>query len=236
MLRKLILIASALALATGPVLADHHEGEPPPPPPGDMPQLVLMPPPDTVPPEDAGEPPPEDPEAAKDWLTGIFFPMMDTDDDDMLSQAELRAWVAFAHIPFMPPDDGPPPDGEPMGDEEWEQVACGEAVGNQVIREISITPGPANVAISLPPGRNAGCFHLAVTGADIETLVNEFQIVQETDPPTTPLPVVWNSLADGQAAYEALVLTEGIYQVELITSGVPEAVFTITFVDYPVGP
>jgi hypothetical protein len=32
------------------------------------------------------------------------------------------------------------------------------------------------------------------------------------------------------------VLTEGIYRVELLVSDVPAAVFTITFIDYPVGP
>jgi len=235
MLKKIIAIASVLALTAGPILADHHEGEPPPPP-SDAPHLLLMPPPGTEKPEDVGEPPPEA-EAAKDWLTAIFFEMMDTDDSGGLTEGELRAWVDFAHIPFMPPDGGPmPPDGDGEGDgdgdggEMWPQSMCGDVMGNEITREISISPGPSNVAISLLAGREAGCFHLEVTGADIETLENEFQIVEE------PSTVVWHSMDDGQAAYEALVLTEGIYQVQLLNSGVAEAVFIITFVDYPVSP
>ncbi len=182
MLKKLIAIASVLALTTGPVLADHHEG---------------------------GEPPMEA-EAAKDWLTAIFFGMMATDNSGNLTEGELRAWVDFAHIPMMPPDGGPmPPDGDGEGGdggEEWPQAPCGDAMGNEITRDISINPGPSNVAISLPAGREAGCFRLEVTGADIETLENEFQIVEESSGN-----VVWHSMDDGQAAYEALVLTEGIY-------------------------
>ena len=176
MLRNIILIASALALGAGPALADHHEGgDPPPPPPPDTPQLILMPPPDFIGPEDPGEPP-ADPEEAKGWLADHFHDGMDANGDGVVSKEELRAWVSWAHIPFMGPEDGgePPPEGE-----EWAEGECGGNVGNQVIRSVSLAPGPANEAISLPAGREAGCFMLEVTGADIETLVNEFQIINE---------------------------------------------------------
>ena len=242
MLRNIILIASALALGAGPALADRHEGgEPPPPPPPDTPQLILMPPPDFVGPEDPGEPP-ADPEEAKGWLADHFHDGMDANGDGVVSKEELRAWVSWAHIPFMGPEEGeePPPEGEepppeggepPPEGEEWAEGECGGNVGNQVVRSVSVAPGPANEAISLPAGREAGCFMLEVTGADIETLVNEFQIINDGSGD-----VVWHSIDDGQAAFEALVLTEGIYQIQLLVSDIPAAVFTVSFVDYPAGP
>ena len=97
MLKKIVLTACAFAFAAAPLLA--QETSPPP----DGPQLVLMPPPGTEKPEDVGEPP-ADPEAAKDWLTGVFHSMMDIDSSGALSQAELRAWVA--HVQFMPMGSG----------------------------------------------------------------------------------------------------------------------------------
>ena len=221
MLKKIILTACALALTAGPTFADHHKGGAPP----EGPQLVLMPPPDFMPPEKPGKPP-EDPEEAKGWLAGHFFAGMDANGDGVISKEEFRAWVAWGHMPFMP-DDGPAhPDGE-----EWPEGECGDNVGNQLIRSVSLSPGPDNMAISLPAGREAGCFMLEVDGADIESLVNEFQIIDEADGS-----VVWNSLSDGRTAYEVLVLTEGIYRIELLTSDVSTAVFNISFVDYPTGP
>ena len=100
-MKKIILAAGALMLMAGQLLADMHEG----PPPEDMPQITLMPPPPgegeppPEPPEDVGEPP-MDPEAAKDWLLGITFPMMDSDGSGGLSYEEVRAWVAWMHIPL----------------------------------------------------------------------------------------------------------------------------------------
>ena len=121
MMKKIMLTAGALALMAGQLLADGLEGPPPDEmPPADMPQITLMPPPPEgepppEPPEDVGEPP-MDPEEAKDWLLGIVYPMMDIDGSGELSYEEVRAWVAWVHIPLMehmehPPE--PPPEEEP---------------------------------------------------------------------------------------------------------------------------
>ena len=75
-------------------------------------------------------------------------------------------------------------------DPEWEQADCNGTTGNLVIRELSIDDA---VAISLPEGREAGCFTLEVDGADIDDLDFEIQIVEETDPPSDPAPTMWHS-------------------------------------------
>lgn len=100
--RIAVLICATIGLIVVPALAQMD-----PPPPTDAPQVVLAPPPETEPPEDAGEPP-ADPEAAKKWLTDIFFKMMDTNGDGVLSNEEMRAWVL--HLNMSPPMDMP---GEP---------------------------------------------------------------------------------------------------------------------------
>ena len=127
--------------------------------------------------------------------------------------------------------------GDEMGmDPEWEQADCNGTTGNLVIRELSIDD---SVAISLPEGREAGCFTLEVDGTDINDLdfdINdldfEIQIVEETDPPSDPAPTMWHS-DDGKEAYEDLVLEEGIYHVEIIDTDGKGLTFTITFIDYP---
>ena len=102
MLQRIAAMVCALALIAVPLMAQE-------PPPHDTPEIVLAPPPDTAPPEKAGEPP-ADPEAAKEWLTSIFFKMMDTDGDGALSEDELRAWVVRTEMP--PPPPGMPGDPE----------------------------------------------------------------------------------------------------------------------------
>ena len=92
------------------------------------------------------------------------------------------------------------------------------------------------MAITLPEAREGGCFYLEVTGGDLDTMANEFQIIEETDPPSDPPPVIWHSMQeDAQAIFESMVLGPGIYHVELIDSGVPAAVFTFSYVDYATG-
>ena len=119
--------------------------------------------------------------------------------------------------------------GEMGMDPEWEQADCNRTTGNLVIRELSIDGA---VAVSLPEGREAGCFTLEVDGADMDDLDFELQIVEETDPPSDPAPTMWHS-DDGKEAYEDLVLEEGIYHVEIIDTDGKGLTFTITFIDYP---
>jgi len=191
-----------------------------------------------------------DPEEAKDWLLGIVYPMMDIDGSGELSYEEVRAWVAWVHIPLMehmehppepPPEEEPLPEGEPPHDgeppPEGEPGAhCGDFIGNHVEFSLSISTGPTAMAITLPEAREGGCFYLEVTGGDLDTMANEFQIIEETDPPSDPPPVIWHSMQeDAQAIFESMVLGPGIYHVELIDSGVPAAVFTFSYVDYATG-
>jgi hypothetical protein len=122
--------------------------------------------------------------------------------------------------------------GEMGMDPEWEEAECNGAVGNHVIRELGTEEGTNAVAISLPDGREAGCFTLDVDGADMDDLDFEMQIVEETDPPSDPAPVMWHS-DDGKEAYEDLVLEEGIYHVEILSADGEGLIFTVSFVDYP---
>ena len=143
--------------------------------------------------------------------------------------------------PEPPPDEEPPPEGEPPHDgeppPEGEPGAhCGDFIGNHVEFSLSISTGPTAMAITLPEAREGGCFYLEVTGGDLDTMANEFQIIEETDPPSDPPPVIWHSMQeDAQAIFESMVLGPGIYHVELIDSGVPAAVFTFSYVDYATG-
>ena len=145
------------------------------------------------------------------------------------------------HPPEPPPEEEPPPEGEPPHDgeppPEGEPGAhCGDFIGNHVEFSLSISTGPTAMAITLPEAREGGCFYLEVTGGDLDTMANEFQIIEETDPPSDPPPVIWHSMQeDAQAIFESMVLGPGIYHVELIDSGVPAAVFTFSYVDYATG-
>jgi hypothetical protein len=221
MFRQFAFAVLAVALAATPLLADQHE-EPPPP---SRPQLVLEPPPGAEPPEDPGEPP-ADPEAAKGWLSSLFHDMMDEDGDGLVSQEELRAWVAWAHIPFDPY----------MHEDMMEQGLCGDVEGILVTLDLTLDPvhDPLHddLAFTIPEGREAGCFIMFDIGFDIETTENEFQIVEEPEPMTT----VWHSMDDGPPAFQALVLGPGIYHAQLLESASETGIYRIQFVDYPVGP
>tara|TARA_B100000809_G_scaffold238796_1_gene259850 strand:- start:476 stop:961 length:486 start_codon:yes stop_codon:yes gene_type:complete len=155
------------------------------------------------------------------------FGALDSNGDGKLSKDEIRdAFDAtMDHHGHMGGCGGE------MGmDPEWEQADCNRTTGNLVIRELSIDGA---VAVSLPEGREAGCFTLEVDGADIDDLIFEIQIVEKTDPPSDPAPTMWHS-DDGKEAYEDLVLEEGTYHVEIIDAGGEGLTFTVTFIDYPV--
>ena len=89
-----------------------------------------------------------------------------------------------------------------------------------------VNAGSNAVAISLPSGREAGCFSIESDAAI------EIQIIEETDPPEDPAPVMWHS-DDGEESLADLVLEEGIYHVEIISSDDESAAITVVCVDYP---
>lgn len=164
---------------------------------------------------------PEDPGAAFDAIDG--------DDDGKLSLEEIGA----AFESFM--DAHGPMDGGGCGgcggemgmDPEWPEAECNGATGNEITRELTGAAGANAVAISLPAGREASCFSIATDAAI------EIQIIEESDPPSDPTPVMWHS-DDGEEALGDLVLEEGIYHVEVEVISLDEsAAITVTYVDYP---
>jgi len=152
---------------------------------------------------------PDDHEAA--------FAAIDGDGDGKLSLAE----IGNAMKAFMGGGDG----GEMM-DPEWPSTECNGNTGNEITRELTGAAGSNAVAISLPSGREAGCFSIESDAAI------EVQIIEETDPPEDPAPVMWHS-DDGEESLADLVLEEGIYHVEIISSDDESAAITVVFVDYP---
>ena len=169
---------------------------------------------------------PEDGPAA---IIAAAFGALDSNGDGKLSKDEIKDAFDAAIDSRDHSGDYGGRGGEMGMDPEWEQADCNGTTGNLVIRELSI--GDA-VAISLPEGREAGCFKLEVDGADIDDLDFEIQIIEETDPPSDPAPTMWHS-DDGKEAYNDLVLEEGIYHVEIIDTDRKGLTFTITFIDYP---
>ncbi|HIG53257.1 MAG TPA: hypothetical protein EYG11_13315 [Candidatus Latescibacteria bacterium] len=166
------------------------------------------------------------PEDGPGAIIEAAFGALDSNGDGKLSKDEIKDAFDAAMEMMDKPMDGSSEDGE---DGEWEQADCNGTTGNLVIRELSI--GDA-VAISLPAGRDAGCFTLEVDGADIDDLDFEIQIIEETDPPSDPAPTMWHS-DDGKEAYNDLVLGEGIYHVKIIDADGEGLTFTVTFIDYP---
>ena len=179
---------------------------------GDDP-LPHMPPHLVIPVEDIA---PDDHEAA--------FAAIDGDGDGKLSLAEIgNAMQAFMESHGGPIGGG---DGGEMMDPEWPSTECNGNTGNEITRELTGAAGSNAVAISLPSGREAGCFSIESDAAI------EVQIIEETDPPEDPAPVMWHS-DDGEESLADLVLEEGIYHVEIISSDDESAAITVVFVDYP---
>ena len=159
---------------------------------------------------------PDDHEAA--------FAAIDGDGDGKLSLAEIgNAMKAFMESHGGPMGGG---DGGEMMDPEWPSTECNGNTGNEITRELTGAPGSNAVAISLPSGREAGCFSIE-SDAGIEV-----QIIEETDPPEDLAPVMWHS-DDGEESLADLVLEEGIYHVEIISSDDESPAITVVFVDYP---
>ena len=164
------------------------------------------------------------------------FDAVDSDGDGKLSLVE----IGDAINTFMESHSGPMgggcgdesegdcsggDDGKRM-DPEWPLNECNGNTGNEITQELTGAAGNNAVAISLPSGREAGCFSIE------SDAVIERQIVEETDPPEDPAPVMWHS-EDCDEALADLVLEEGMYHVEVIKSDDESATITIIFIDYP---
>jgi hypothetical protein len=84
--------------------------------------------------------------------------------------------------------------------------------------------GSNAVAISLPEGRAAGCFEVS---GDYEG-----RIIEETDPPSDPPPVVWSS-ESGDDIANLLLEGAGIFHFQILSDD--GAAVTVSYVDYPAG-
>lgn len=206
------------------------EGEmPPPPPPGGgggemgpppFPHIVIPVPGDFMPPA---------PEEGPEEFMKAAFAAIDSDGDGKLSRDEIKAAFESAMHHGGMDHDGPCGGGcggehgdHPM-DPEWEMAECNGAEGNHVIRALTASEGHNAVAISLPEGRAAGCFE--VTGGDYSA-----DIIEETDPPSDPAPVVWSSGA-GDAIADLVIGGSGIFHFQLTSDD--GAAITVSYVDYP---
>ena len=223
------------------------EGEMPPPPPcggcggehGEMgpppfPHIVIPLPGDFMPPA---------PEDGHEEFMKAAFGALDSDGDGTLSKDEIKAAFEAAMGDHGMGHDGPcgggcggEHDGDPCGgggcggehgdhpmDPEWEIAECNGAEGNNVIRGLMASEGSNAVAISLPEGRAAGCFE--VTGGDYSA-----EIIEETDPPSDPAPVVWDS-GSGDAIADLVISGSGIFHFHLTSDD--GAAITVSYVDYP---
>ena len=106
-----------------------------------------------------------------------------------------------------------------------EGVSCphSDSVGNLVFRTVCNSDPWRSQAISLPAGRAADCFGLeAIAGHHIE-----FEIVNEAD----GTPVFHTSM--GKEAFDHLVLTEGVYHINILSADEPDARITVRFIDHP---
>jgi len=165
------------------------------------------------------------------------FGALDSDGDTLLSKKEIKAaFEAVMGDHDMGPSGGEH-DGDPCGDggcggehdgdhpmdPEWEMAECNGAEGNNVIRGLMASEGSNAVAISLPEGRAAGCFE--VTGGDYSA-----EIIEETNPPSDPAPVLWDS-GSGDAIAGLVISGSGIFHFHLTSDD--EAAITVSYVDYP---
>ena len=121
------------------------------------------------------------------------------------------------------------PTPPPCSDELWEAellpqaegVPCHDREGNLIFRTICNTPGFQSVAITLPPGRGAGCFGIEALREEIE-----FEIVADSGD------LMWEP-GMGKEALMELKLEPGQYEIRLV-AGTPEGAVTVRFIDVPV--
>jgi len=209
---------------------EHGEMGPPP-----FPHIVIPLPSDFMPPrvEDGHE-----------VFMYAAFGALDSDGNTLLSKEEIRAaFEAFEMVDHgMGPSGGEhetvdaidaqwdgfeaeerEDDGDHPMDPEWEMAECNGAEGNNVIRGLMASEGSNAVAISLPEGRAAGCFE--VTGGDYSAV-----IIEETNPPSDPAPVLWDS-GSGDAIAGLVISGSGIFHFHLTSDD--EAAITVSYVDYP---
>lgn len=224
MFKKLLFIACVFAVAVPLVVAQGPSmGSPP----GLMIPL----------PEGMMPPPPEDgPEAFEAFLGEAF--VLIAGDDGMMTLEELMEWMKK----FGPPEGagGEMEAGEmPCGDEEdaggeIPQADCDGSTGNLIERTICNSDGYNWQAISMPAGRNAGCFNVEAKSASPVI----FYIYDEADPTT----ILFDSDRDGLHNIGTVLgtlthATDTVYHVELDTAkSAPDAWVKVTCVDYNPSP
>lgn len=255
MLKRMVLIACALALSAPLLLAQ----APPPPGPGPMMPCLAIPLPEGMMP-----PPPEaGPEAFEAFVAGAFAAI--AGDDGVITLDELKAAMKKGEpappmppegpkppegMPldgpkppegFMPPEGGPlaglpdPPvcDGSMVSNELLPQAVdspCGTSMGNLIFRTVCNAPGYNGQAISLPAGRTASCFGIEAITKNVVIL----KIYPEADPAT----LLFDSTRDGLENIGAVMgslapAADTVYRIELdMAASAPDARVTVRFVDF----
>ncbi len=155
---------------------------------------------------------------------GAAFDAIDANDDGQLSKGELGSAFDAAHGVFEEylNDCAEVPQGTQLSP----QTTCDDAVGHQIVHELENSADNNALAITLPSGRKAGCFNIST---DTENAI-EMQIVEETDPPSDPAPVMWHS-DDGEDMLNELVLEEGTYHVEVLSDSDKSTPIRVVFVE-----
>lgn len=220
MVRRALVVASLLAVAVAVAQA--------PPPPVPMGGLMIPLPEGMMP------PPPEDgPEAFEEFVGEVFANI--AGDDGVMTLDELKAWLRrFGPHPAEGEEGGMEPGEWPCGMEfpaEVPRADCDGITGNLIERVVCNGPEYAWQAISMPAGRNAGCFNVAAKSAS--TVI--FYIYNEADPSA----YLFDSDRDGLHNIGTVMGTlshdaDTVYHVELDQArSAPDAWVKVTCVDYP---
>ena len=155
---------------------------------------------------------------------GDAFDAIDANDDGQLSKGELGSALEATHgvIEEYLNDCAEATEGIQL----LSQTTCDDAIGYQIVHELGNTTDNNALAITLPSGRKVGCFKIST---DTENVI-EMQIVEETDPPSDPAPVMWHS-DDGADMLNELVLEEGTYHVEVLSASDESTPIRVVFVE-----